>query len=82
MKIWKIWEHDCWGDSIFFIDYDKRRISGHVTPMIQVGDEIQSRMTSGKIARFEVDNLKVCTDPSDQFFATVIDKGYVEEEKS
>lgn len=78
MKVWRMWEHTEWGDSIDWWDYDKRRIVGHVTPMIQVGDIVHCKMKSGRIGCYEVVSVDRKYDPPDMFFGTVEDRGYVD----
>lgn len=77
-RIWKAWEHKGWGDSIGWIDFSRRCISGHLTPKPKVGDEFQTRMDSGKIGRFKIISVEYCSDPNDMFFATVSDIGYTD----
>lgn len=78
-RVFKLWEHEGWGNSMFFLTWEKREITGHISPIRpEVGDEIQSRMASGKVARFKVASVNLCSDPSDMFFATVEDVGYLE----
>jgi hypothetical protein len=74
-----MWEHDTWGDSIRFLDWDKRTVYGFLPNrhILEVGDEMRQRMQSGKIARFQVTEIRYTPDPKDQFFATVKDVGYV-----
>ncbi len=66
-----------WGNSMFFMDWDKRRISGHMTPRPAIGDIVLSKMQSGKVARFELVEIELKRDPPDMFFATVKDLGYL-----
>lgn len=75
-------EHKHWGDNIYFFDWAKRRIVGWMTPIPKVGDELRCKMRSGKIARFEVVEVEHQRDPSDMFFATVKDIGYLSEVES
>lgn len=75
-RIISMWEHSGWGDSIYFTDWDKRRVAGHLTPTPKEGDIIRCKMESGKIARFKFDKVDVMSDTKDQFFATVSDLGY------
>ena len=65
------------GDLRWF-DYDRKRLSGFGFNL-EEGDEVHSRMQSGKTARFRVTKLDRMLDPSDQFFATVEPIGYVGE---
>ena len=74
-----MWEHEGWGDVIHFYDYEKREITGHVTPMIRVGDMVHCKMNSGSIDCYEVTSVNYKSDPPDMFFGTVEDRGYVEE---
>jgi len=67
-----------WGDSIFWFNFEKRRIAGYLTPMIQVGDELVCQMQSGKHMLFNVIDVEQQLDPPDQFFATVEDVGYLQ----
>lgn len=64
---------------MYFIDWEKRKLSGHMTPRPQVGDIIQSEMSSGKIGQFEVIDVKGAwnNDPPDMFYATVKDLTYL-----
>lgn len=90
--VFKAWEHTSWGNHIKFFNFDNRQIWGHYLNKyswasngkkpykLSLGDEIQFRMGSGKIARFLIIELKYQADPKDMFFGTVEDIGYVEEE--
>jgi len=78
MTILNLWEHNGWGDSINWFNFATRKINGHLQERIKIGDEIRSKMGSGKIARFKVKEIKQMLDPSDQFFATLSDIGYLE----
>lgn len=78
-SIVNMWEHKGWGNSIQFIDYESGRISGHLHFRLKVGDEVRSKMESGKIGRFKIIAHRQCHDPSDMFFATVEAIGYVGE---
>lgn len=73
-----IWEHKDWGDNVYFLDWKERKIVGWMKPLPKIGDEIRSKMRSGKIARFEIVKIKVEQDPPDMFFATVKDIGYMQ----
>lgn len=70
--------HSSWGSSINWYCYKSRRIHGHITPMIRAGDEVVSKMASGKHAVFRVVEVERMTNPTDQFFAKVEDVGYLE----
>ena len=75
-RIISMWEHSCWGNSIYFTDWDNRRVTGHLTPTPKEGDILRCKMKSGKIARFKFKKVDVMSDPRDQFFATVSDLEY------
>ena len=74
-----MWERTGWGNSVQFTDYDKGSISGHLSVRLKIGDEVRSKMQSGKIGRFKIIAHRQCHDPSDMFFATVEAIGYVGE---
>ena len=78
-RIIRMWEHRCWGDSIRWIDADSRRLTGWLTPLPKVNDELHCDMRSGKTGRFRITKVKYCTDPSDMFFADAEWMGYLEE---
>ena len=63
---------------LFWFDYDRMRMGGFGF-YLEEGDEVHSRMQSGKIGRFKVVKLDRMLDPTDQFFATVEPIGYVED---
>ena len=77
-----MWEHSVWGNNICFADYDKGRkinkIVGWLSIKPVVGDEIRSKMQSGKIARYLVVSVDYCRDPQDMFFADVGTLGYLD----
>lgn len=75
-RIISMWEHSGWGNSIYFLNYDKRRIAGHLSPTPKEGDILRCKMESGKIFRYKFDKVDVMSDPRDQFFATVTDLEY------
>ena len=74
-NIYKMWEHSEWGNRVSWTDWHAREIDGHLLG-IKKGDEIRSKMESGKIARFVVIEITYCSDPSDMFFGKVKDLGY------
>lgn len=78
--VYDMGKHKGWGDSIEWMDYSTRRIVGHLQRRPQVGDEIITRMQSGKVARYYVKTVDHKWDPADMFFADVIDIGYEGEE--
>jgi len=75
-RIISMWEHSGWGNSIFFTDWDKRTVAGHLNPTPKKGDILRCKMESGKIARFEFAEVDVMSDPKDQFFAKMSDMEY------
>lgn len=62
---------------LFWFNYDRMRISGWSFD-IDEGDEVRSKMESGRTGRFRVVKMDRMLDPRDQFFATVEPIGYVE----
>lgn len=80
-----MWEHTSWGDAIYFLDYKKGVVTGHMTPKPIVGNTIISKMKSGRIAKFEViegNSIKQWScGAKDQFIIKVKPIGYVEEGK-
>lgn len=52
--IWNMWEHQGWGDSVHFLNWNKRQIAGRLTPLPRAGDEVRVKMESGRVARFEI----------------------------
>lgn len=73
-----VWEHDGWGNTITWTNYNKRRMHGHLPERPKLGDVINCKMESGKIAQFLVVEVDYMRDPPDQFFCTVSDLGYKE----
>lgn len=69
-------EHSSWGNSIFWTDYDQRKLSGFMQQKPTVGDIVRANMQSGKVARFRVESVENIQDPKDMFFAKVSDLGY------
>ena len=77
-QIFNIWEHREWGNSINWIDYEKRSLYGFVrNKRVKINDEFRDKMKSGKIMRYKVIKLEYKLDPSDMFFATVKDIEYL-----
>jgi hypothetical protein len=72
-------EYSYWGDSIFFTDWKKRMVAGHMRFIPRVGDVLQCKMKSGKTAQFRFESVTKMTDPKDQFFAVVSDLEYVQD---
>ena len=77
-RVINMWEHNGWGDSMYFISFQGRRVTGHMWQKPRIGDELRSRMKSGKVARFLVVSVDNPGDPPDQFFCTVSDLDYLE----
>lgn len=75
-RVISMWEHSGWGNSIYFSDWNTRRVTGHLTPTPKEGDILRVKMESGRIARFKFKEVRVMSDPKDQFFATVSVLGY------
>ncbi len=80
-KIYNIWEHNGWGNRISWMDWKTRSLEGHLPlgNMIKKDDEVRAKMQSGQIARFKVKKVRKMSDPPDQFFADLIDIGYLNE---
>jgi hypothetical protein len=70
--------HKCDGVNAFIFDWDKRRLSGW-SHAVTNGDEVAVKMGSGKVAILKVKNLNRMSNPSDQYFADLIDVGYEDE---
>lgn len=74
--------HNQWGNSILFQNYELGRLMGHTRQKPCVGDEIICEMKSGKTALFVFAEIKYCTDPKNQWFATVHPVGYIDGNES
>lgn len=78
-------DHTGWGNSIYWLDYKKRKLTGHLTPVPEVGDKVICEMKSPSKFRhfriFTVARMLDFADPPDQFFVTVNDSGYIIETK-
>lgn len=85
-KIWvpnrviNVWEHDGWGNAIYWSDWDNRELCGHLTPKPMVGDEIRDKLESGRTGRFRVTNVDHAT-VHDMFWCNVSDVGYLENDE-
>ena len=75
-RIINLWEHNGWGNSIYFFDWKDRELAGHMTPRPSVGDEVRAKLKQG-IGRFRIISVDYKKDPPDMFFAKVKDIGYV-----
>jgi hypothetical protein len=73
-----MWEHTEWGNSIYFLSYRERKVSGHLYNRPSVGDILNAKMASGKIGQFIVTKVDYVIDPNDMFFCEVSDFGYRE----
>lgn len=77
-RIIKMWEHKGWGDTISWFDFDRRSITGHMTPKPKVGDCVLAKMASGRVGVFKVEKIEHNSVP-DMFFGDVSDVGYLDE---
>ena len=77
-KVWKMWEHKGWGNTIEWSDWDRGRVVGWLSISPKVGDELQCRMQSLKVMRFRFDKVERMNDPRDMFFADMSIIGYKE----
>lgn len=68
-KVFKI------NQSIYWQDFDRRRICGHIGDP-KIGDVITTKMQSGNIGVFEITKVDWCMDPKNMYFADVKDVGY------
>lgn len=77
----KAWEHESWGNTLYWSDYDKLRIVGWLSRKPIENDEIQMKMRTpaGKVVttRFIVTDVEHAGDPRDMFWATVKPFAYV-----
>lgn len=80
--VFRMWEHQGWGNRITWSDWDTRRIDGHISNRRQIkpGTEVWAKMQSGRVGRFEVIDVEYCGGVEDMFFATVKDVGYLDPE--
>lgn len=75
-RILNMWEHESWGNSIFFMSWEDRVVAGFLSEIPEKGDILRCKMETGKIARFEFTEVDRMSNPPDQFFATVKDLNY------
>lgn len=68
-----------WGNACYFLNYEKRKVSGHKPRPPHVGDLLESPMQSGRIGVFRFIEVERMRDPPDMFFATVADVGFKDE---
>lgn len=80
-KTYLAWEHTGWGNSIYFTNWESRRVTGHLQRIPRVGDFLKNKMVSGKIGVFRFEKVEQMHNPYDQFFATVSDFKLEDSEK-
>ena len=73
--------HQSWGNRIGVMDWGAGKIEGHLERKPRVGDHIHFTMQSGKVMDTVVTEVQTFADPPDQFFATVKQIGYVDDER-
>ena len=81
-RIYKVWEHNGWGDRISIRHVNKDGtfcIDGHLMTKPVKGDYIIYEVQSGKKAKGIVISTDYPGDPWDMFFATVMPLDYYEE---
>jgi hypothetical protein len=66
-------EHCGWHDSVRWMDWDSRKIVGHLQTIPSVGDVVTCSMQSGNTYRGEITKVERPGDPPDMFFADVKD---------
>ena len=72
-------KHNSWGNSINWLNWDERKITGHFSnPRLEIGDTLLFTTRSGKIGKVIISSIEYCNDPIDMFFGKVIDDGYTE----
>lgn len=80
-RVIKAWEHNGWGNSVEWSDYEKLRIVGWLPRKPRENDEIQFEMMSpelGKVkTRFIVTEVEHCSGVHDMFFAFIKPFAYV-----
>jgi hypothetical protein len=67
-----------WGRHIEWLRPGEK-LTGHMTPKPEVGDEVRSPMHSGRTGIYRITNVEPMLDPPDMFFATVEWIGYLDE---
>lgn len=70
-RVINAWDHQGWGDSILWLDFEKRKMYGWQSDRLKVGDEIRVKLTNGQIGRFIIKTVAYENDPHDMFFAVV-----------
>lgn len=80
-RVIKGWEHNGWGNSVDWSDYNQLRVVGWLYNKPEENDEIQFEMVrpdGEKVkTRYIVTNVEYMRDPHDMFFATVKPFAYV-----
>jgi hypothetical protein len=76
-QIIEMWEHTVFGNTIRFFNFEHRRLVGWLDPKPKVGDEVRTKMESGRIGCFEISKIEPTGNPEDMFFADVKDLGYL-----
>lgn len=75
-KTYKVWEHSGWGDSII-LDANFG-VSGHLFTRPKVGDRLEYKTQSGKVAYGIFTNVEYCRDPHDMFFGNIQPIAYID----
>lgn len=70
------WEHTGWGNRLEITDH--YRANGHLPFYLKPGDEIRTKMESGKVGRYLIKSVNQCLDPRDMFFAEISPIGYLD----
>lgn len=68
-----------WGNHISWLE-PEQKVYGHKRRLPRKGDEILSRMKSGKTGVYRITSIRYARDPADMFFADVRFVGCVGEE--
>lgn len=80
----KEWEHNSWGNNVYWSDYEQLRVVGWLQRKPIENDEMQFKMRRGidgkeVVTRFIVTDVEHAQGVDDMFFATVRPFGYVGE---
>jgi len=73
-----MWQHNGWGNSIYWSDWEKREVTGWLKRRPQKGDILRSKMSSGQIATFKFIKISKPGDPPNMFFAKLKDLKYIQ----
>ena len=80
MKIWKMWKRKEWGDTLRWnpkwpdaVSEDAMTVgvTGHLTPLPEVGDLVLEKYKSGNHGLFRFKTVEPCGSPHDMFFGAV-----------